>query len=438
MSSQGKQGATAVPYAALIPSRSGQTVDTLRNMVGAARYKEQQQLAHRRELEKELDELKALRVLMQEERDQLQEERDALAASNASLKGKAPAEDEEEVQELGEKSNPKKKTRIEWDPASAMQLLSLKKPPSQSKFYALPAIMDRPNLTDLRKWIEDLEIYVANVPDCKEVNGLYAFLRGRMTGHIRATTDKAVRELQEEGSFEDELPTFKKIWKTSFGLLDDDDLARKKLENLTFFAGSISEHVLKVDALYADMKEAPMHDKDKVRNFLKTIKDEKLQDLLKYDPNTQCPWEGEKMWMRLTNFIQKRFGVDHVGTPKRKQDASGGGSGGEGGGKKAKPNPQGTPGSDSSDGKRGKGGKGKGKWKKGPGGKSAEKDQGKKTFIKLSDAAVKWCLANKKCLKCGRESSKDHIKKTCKNPWALPKDMPENLKQESLKERTES
>ena len=390
----------------------------------------------RKELEKELDELKAQRVLLQEQRDQLQEERDILAQSNASMKKKAPHADDDEVREVGETAKATPKTPIEWDPATAMALL--KRKPSQSKFFVLPSVMDKPSLVDLRKWIEDLEIYVTNVPECKEANGLYAFLRGRMTGHIRATTDKAVKELQSEGTFEDELPTFKKIWKTSFGLLDDDDLARKKLEGLAFYSGSISEHTLKVDALYADMKEAPMHDKDKVRNFLKTIKDQKLHDLLKYDPNTQCPWEGDKMWMRLTNFIQKRYGVDHVGTPKdgskRKNDVDGT-QGGGGDGKKKKPNPNLPPGFDPKKNKQGKGKRGDGKGPGGKGGKAGQKDQRtKKVFIKLSDAAAKWCLSNNKCLRCGKEASKDHVKKTCKNPWALPADMPENLKKESMKE----
>ena len=59
MASQTGQTTKEVPYSALIPPKTGQTIDSLRNMVGAARYKEQQGLMQRKELEKELDELKA-------------------------------------------------------------------------------------------------------------------------------------------------------------------------------------------------------------------------------------------------------------------------------------------------------------------------------------------------------------------------------------------
>ena len=315
--------------------------------------------------------------------------------------------------------------------------------PKMEKFYQLPKVLEKPTLSELRLWMEEVEVYVTKVPSCL-AQGLDNFLQGRMKGHFKRITAQAVSKAKAEGTYSEDLACYQKLWRDCYGLLDSDDYARMRLESTVFTGGSLSEHTMKVQALYAEMIQDPMPPRDKVRTFLSTIKVPGLADQLKYNPLTARKWEGETQWEDLCKFVLERYTTQTFGQGGQKRKAHeeeregnhAGGSGGNGShGAPKSHGGNGHPYKKHRDGKwpRRDGGKHPQGDRRSPPGKGSPSKSGEPRRLKIppGSKAFKFYAEKDLCFTCGEPFTATHQKgQKCPKKPAFPKDFPPELKKE--------
>ena len=159
-----------------------------------------------------------------------------------------------------------------------------KREPDMSKHYQQPKQLDRPSIPELRQWIKDLQLYVTEQNPVCVAKGMEAYMFGRTTGYLQQVTMSSIRKLKRENKFVDCFETYKQIWFRAFGLSDPDDYARTQLNNLKFNFGNLSAHFMKLDALYEEMEEDPLSQRDRVTYALNSITPEALREKLTFRP----------------------------------------------------------------------------------------------------------------------------------------------------------
>lgn len=307
-------------------------------------------------------------------------------------------------------------------------------------FYDKPAIRSEfGKLRDMREWVKTVFEYASVVRQAVR-NGYWIFIRGRLSGNLKGQMELLVSEAHDDNSkwpFEDTEDWFRSAFSRLMGDKSSDEIAREELSKLKFREGNLVQHLTKVEALFSDMREHPKSELDKMLDFIGSLDNPLVKDAL-WNRDKQIKWRKEGGWQKLKEFVRAAYANDHVHPFKVKS------------GKAGDPNiPPGigvNSGLSMSDLPR-RGGKGDAdsrlkrvkKFKANPHKiytkeeRFAHAQKTRKEWIELSKKAREWYIQHKLCTRCAEPYNADKHK-FCKKPFKIAKDLPEDLKRESLKD----
>ena len=409
-------------YSAFVPDVSKYNKQELGDMVGSARYKEHHLQQEKNTLQQEKADLQQEKETWLQIQEDLQQQLADLQQQNSALHAAQDTLQEQLIDAqnaVGSSSSSTTAVMQELVKTLTTHLSSSK--PRVEKYYDLPKVMDHPSLEELRTWMEELETYTTHVPASIE-QGVGKFLQGRIKGHLKRVTDGRVKKLQDDGSYTDTLETYFTIWRRAFGLMKPDDYAREKMRDASFTGGSLSEHVVQMEALFNEMVENPMAPIDKVLHFLATIKDPALREVLEINPLTALKWEGPQQWDDLSQWVLRKYNTKTI--PKYTLP---------------KPSPEkGTQGSHQGDAPQAPLDHGN---KRKPPSSEAPKERAQKKHrpeepkfktFKLPPEVYNWYREKKLCFRCGAPASPQHEASKCTQKPRFPKDLPLKLINQTL------
>ena len=418
------------PHSAFVPDLTKFNKQDLGDMVGAARYKEHHLQEEKKALTKERDDLQKEKEAWRQAEEDLQQQLTDMQQQNSAL---VAAQDTLQ-QQLIDAQNAIGSSSTSGAMQELLKTLTTHLSSNKSrieKYYDLPKVMDHPSLEELRTWMEELETYTTNVPASIQ-HGVGKFLQGRIKGHLKRVTDGRVKKLQDDGEYTDTLATYFTIWRRAFGLMKPDDYAREKMKDASFRGGSLSEHVIQMEAIFNEMVENPMAPIDKVMHFLASVKDPALREVLEINPLTAVKWEGPHQWDDLSHWVLRKYTTKTIpqytpqgtGSTLDKGSQRGGQSGGpqpsqDGGPKKRAhssdaPKPSAEP---SNGHKRSK----------------QDEARGKVRAFKLPPEVHDWYREKGLCFRCGNPTGPGHeTAAKCTQKPSFPKDLPLKLINQTL------